>query len=191
MGKIIKIIIKTFFVLIVVVLNVLVWGRIFVSCDAPITKKIILDQQTLEDFKKNPASYSVKEYFPPITMDELGKVQLRYVTHIQQTDDLQFTLKYNIDYFEGKTPLKYVVRCVSDENENIFENPEYSVQDRYIFRYQRFSCRNINFGKDDIVYLDVYTSDGKLFTTLTLISPDISSMELKTVSLKTMLKNSN
>lgn len=189
MGKIIKKIIKYTFFLIVVVLNVLIWGRIFISCDAPITKKIILDEATFSDFKSNPMSYTVKEYFPPFTMDELGKVQLRYVTHIEETDDLQFTLKYNIDYFEGKTPLHYVLRHVSAENEHMAETALHAMQDRYNFRYLRFSYKDIGFKQGDTVFLDVYTNDGELFTTLTLIAPHITSMQHKTVSVKTMLIN--
>ncbi len=187
MGKIIKRIIKFIFYALVVVLNVLIWGRIFISCDAPITEKILLDEATQADFKQNPTSYTVKEYFPPTTMDELGKVQLRYVTHIEETDDLQFTLKYNIDYFKNNTPLKYVLRCVSSENERVIPQSACVEQDRYIFRYNRFSFKNTGFTKDDSLCLDVYTADGELFTTLTLISPTITSMHHKTVSLKTQL----
>ncbi|MBE6687832.1 MAG: hypothetical protein E7588_00985 [Ruminococcaceae bacterium] len=188
MGKVLKTIIKIVFISIVVLLNVLIWGRIFISCDAPITNKIILDEQILEDFKKNPLSYNVYEYFPPITMDELGKVQTRYVTHIRETDDFQFTIKYNIGYFENNVPLDFKLRCVSGEEERVIEDIYSVTQDRYIFRYLRFSAQNINFTQDDSLFLDVFTADGQLFTTLTLVAPDISSMYHKTVSLKTMLK---
>lgn len=188
MGKFIKKIFKILLILIIVVLNVLIWGRIYISNDAPITKKIIVEQSVLNDMKENPLSYTVKQYFPPTTMDELGKVQMRYVTHIEELDDLQFTLKYNIKYFDGKTPLKFDIRHVSGENETVYHNPFNMIQDRYIFRYLRFSCRGIGFEEGDSVFVDVYTSDGSPFVTLTLISPDISSMDIKTVTLKTMVK---
>ena len=188
MGKIIKKILKTILILIIVVLNVLIWGRIFISCDAPITQKILLDKATAQDFRENPLSYTVNEYFPPITMDELGKVQLRYVTHIEETDDFQFTLKYNIKFFEDKTPLSYVLRCVSKDSERVIDCNAYAAVDRYNFRYQRFSYKDIGYKDGDVIFLDVYTSDGELFTTLTLRSPDITRMHHKTVSLKTMTK---
>lgn len=189
MGKIIKKILKTVLIVIIVVLNVLIWGRIFISCDAPITTKIILDETTLADFKANPSEYTVKEYFPPITMDELGKVQLRYVTHIEETDDFQFTLKYNKDYFESKMPLDFTLRCVSGEQERIIEDIYTASQDRFHFKYLRFSCKGIGYMDGDVLFLDVFTADGELFTTLTLRSPDITSMLHKTVRLKTILKN--
>lgn len=188
MGKIIKKIFKTILILIIVVLNVLIWGRIYISSDAAITKKVILEQSVIDDMKADPLSYTVKQYFPPTTMDELGKVQMRYVTHIEELDDLQFTLKYNIDYFEGKTPLEFKLRHVSGENETVYENLYNMTQDRYIFRYLRFSCRDIGFEEGDSVFVDVYTTDGEPFVTLTLISPDISYMDIKTVTVKTMAK---
>lgn len=188
MGKIIKKIFKWLLIAVIVALNVIVWTRIYISSDAEITKKIMLDAQTLEDFKSNPTSYTVREYFPSTTMDELGKVQLRYITHIEQTDDFQFTLKYNIDYFEGKTPLKYVLRCVSDESERVFEDFYTMTQDRYIFRYIRFSLCGIDFDENDSLILDVYTSDGELYSSVTLVSPQISHMVQKTVTLKTIEK---
>lgn len=188
MGKIIKKVFKWLLIIVIVALNVVVWGRIYLSADASITEKIMLDAQTLEDFKNNPTSYTVCQYFPSTTMDELGKVQLRYVTHIGETDDFQFTLKYNIDYFEGKTPLKYVLRCVSNDAERVCEEYSSMTQDRYIFRYIRFSFKDIGFNENDSLILDVYTDDGECYASITLVSPEISNMILKTVTLKTIEK---
>lgn len=188
MGKIIKKVFKWLLIAVIVALNIVVWGRIYISNDAPITKKIMLDAQTLEDFKNNPTSYTVRQYFPSTTMDELGKVQLRYITHIEEIDDFQFTLKYNVDYFEGKTPLKYVLRCVSGDDERICEDFYTMTQDRYIFRYLRFSFKNIGFTENDSLVLDVYTNDDELYASVTLISPEISDMVQKTVTLKTIEK---
>lgn len=188
MGKIIKKIIKFVLVLIIVVLNVLIWGRIYISSDAPITKKVIVEQHILDDMKKNPMSYSMKEFFPTITMDSLGKLQMRYVTYIKELSDLQFTLKYNIDYFENNTPLNFAVRHIRGEEQTIYDDIYRMTQDRYIFRYLRFSCP-IELQENDSVFVDVYTSDGNLFQTLLIVSPETSSMDIKTVSIKTVVKN--
>lgn len=144
-------VIKWIFIAISILVYLLTFTRIFVSCDADISDDIILTSEEKKDFENLNIDYPLFNYQPTSWTNEDGSIQIKNIYYVEPISELQLTVRYRISYYDKKTddtPFYYQIRVVEGEdNETVYNNLEYHVDSRYDYKYIRICA-------DDIVIND-------------------------------------
>lgn len=144
-------VIKWTFIAISILVYLLTFTRIFVSCDADISDDIILTSEEKKDFENLNIDYPLFNYQPTSWTNEDGSIQIKNIYYVEPISELQLTVRYRISYYDKKsddTPFYYQIRVVEGEdNEKIYSDLEYHIDSRYDYKYIRICA-------DDIVIND-------------------------------------
>lgn len=166
----IKKIFKFFFVGIILFIYGAIISRSFMSCDVPLTKKVISDQQLLDAYYNQPELFEVRQYGMQNPYEKISEGRLIYydkLYYIPVAKQLQFSIKYNTDVTNAAIgdgiPFKIYLK---DKHGNIYDDYYYEKQQRFQYGYVRVSFRNIDINLKDTteyytVFLEVLEQNGK------------------------------
>ena len=141
---------KWVLMLISILVYVLAFTRIFVSCDAKLSDDIILTPEEKRDYDNLDLDYPLYNYQPLSWTSDDGTVQIKNIYYLEPISELQLTLRYRISTYEkekGVIPFYCKVRATEGDEEKVFENLETHFESRYNYGYIRLCI-------DDIVIED-------------------------------------
>ncbi len=140
----------------------LVFVRIFVSCDADISDDIILTSAENKDFENLDIDYPLFNYQPTSWTNEEGTLQIKNIYYIEPISELQLTVRYRISTFdtkENQKPFEFKIRVTesdetvkSEEKVSLFEEDlsgvtlkgtEFYTESRYDYKYIRVCAPGI------------------------------------------------
>ncbi len=140
----------------------LVFVRIFVSCDANISDDIILTSEENKDFENLELDYPLFNYQPTSWTNEEGTLQIKNIYYVEPISELQLTVRYRISTFDtdnNQKPFEFKIRVTdgdetvkSDEKVSLFEEDlpgetlkgtEFYTESRYDYKYIRMCTPNI------------------------------------------------
>lgn len=158
-------IIKWSLIAISILVYILAFTRIFVSCDADISDDIILSSEEKVAFDNLDLDYPLYNYQPISWTNDDGTIQLKNIYYLEPISELQLTVRYRISSYDEKEddkPFYYKVRVLeSDDSEVIFDDLEYHVESRYDYKYIRLCVDGITIDDGERVTSKVERVDGE------------------------------
>ena len=133
---------------IILLICILLFYRCVTSADHSIVKKVLMNEQFLDEYANNPDSVKVQQYGMQsawVSVDQGRIIEFNHLYHIPATKQLQFSIKYNHDIIKGEfKDIPFKLRLL-DENGNVYEDFFYETASRERFRYIRVCFNGIEF----------------------------------------------
>ncbi len=125
---------------IILMICALLFYRCVTSTDHPIVKKVLMNQEFLEEYEKDSENVKVQQYGMQsawVSVAQGRLIEFNNLYYIPATNQLQVSIKYNHDIIKGEFEgIPFKLRLI-DENGNTFENYFYEKASRERFRYIR------------------------------------------------------
>ncbi len=154
--SVIKKVFKLVAVAIMLAVYLILFIRIFVSCDSDIVDMIIKTDRIVSEYEKDPENFEIQQYeitnwYKSINDGKLLSVDNLY--YFPSADSLQISVKFNKDilthdaeYSNELLPFEFYLE---DEQGNIYTEYTAVYDERYDFGYIRLCFENIEFEIQD------------------------------------------
>ena len=146
--------------------------RIIAACDAGMGKTILLNEKAAALY---PGGEVIRVDFPTDEIEE-GSVFPQYAVYLKDAKIFQLTLKIRKSRFEPYTDgcgYRVELRGLFGEETETFPLSDYTVQDRFGYRYLRVSFDGVDMDAADELVIVVYDSTGKAALSHQVYSPEI------------------
>ena len=125
--------------------------RSFMSCDAPIVDKVLMDEQAAHIYREDPDAFTVEQYgmreaFVKIADGRMLSFDKLY--YLPKANQLQVTVKFNTDIASEPTDELPLSFYLVDETGNEYHDYFYEYETRFQYGYARVSFRGIELSKE-------------------------------------------
>jgi hypothetical protein len=138
--NIFKKIFKIFAGIVIASVYIIILARIFVMRDSPIADKVVENEAIVSlcqtDGKVTIERYEITDFYRNV--NEGSYLGLSDLYYIPQTDNMQFTIKYNTDIADAPNEQDIPFKLyLTDEDANVYTEYEYITDTRFNYGYIR------------------------------------------------------
>ncbi len=138
------------------------FARFFVSCDAEIADDFYLDPESAEIFSDLDRDLPFYHYQPESWTSEDGYVQITNIYYLEQTGDLQMTVRSRDEIYEkenGEYPFEFKIRVVGEDELESEQTPVRVTETRMGYTYVRLCAENVVSDHGEVVEVELETYD--------------------------------
>lgn len=150
-GKVVKAVFKSFIYFCAIALYLVIFFRMFVSCEAGLVKDTYLSPEAREIYLSNKQDFPLYRVDSKYTSSESGEVMLRRMVFAPKVNEFEVGVRFNSRKLTGgdlDRPLSYVLR---DNKGNTYEMVNRESTSRFEYGYERVCFKGITIDVADNV----------------------------------------
>lgn len=151
-GKLIKWICLAFIIAVCAIL----FARCYMYNDSPIVKKVITDSKFTDAYNADKENFEVLQYGIKsswVAIKENRLIEFNYLYYVPKTEQLQFSVKYNLDLPGEDVGLPFKFK-LTDSDGNEYTSYTYEFEKRYGYGYYRLCFDGIKLENDNTAETD-------------------------------------
>lgn len=182
-------IIKFIFVLLIIAVYTLLFGRMFLARYTGSMAKYAWTNNAIKTYEQT-TDFTLMTQNLSKTIDDNGYFSISNYVYIPEINEVQFTVRYNnstVDTLENfYTDVSDIgetfVFTLTDNNGNVYDSYKYLSKSNLIYNFRRLVFEGVDLSNAGTLYLNVYyindvSKSSKIYTSFQLYNEDANSFE--------------